>query len=76
MTIRRLPMDVMTYRLPKPQLPAITTNGFMVCPIAIQHGLTPAQLLWQCAIYQMAFVQAQTELRPSLPERDLLAVWN
>jgi hypothetical protein len=76
MTIRRLPMDVTTYRLPKPQVPRITTNGFMACPIAVQHGLTAAQLLWQCAIYQMAFIQAEAELRPSLPERDLLAVWN
>jgi hypothetical protein len=30
----------------------------------------------QAIIYQMAFEQAQATIRPSLPERDLLAVWN
>ena len=32
--------------------------------------------LWQQALYQWAFEQAQQVVRPSLPERDLLAVWN
>jgi hypothetical protein len=31
---------------------------------------------WQLALYQWAFAQAKEVVRPSLPERDLLAVWN
>jgi hypothetical protein len=30
----------------------------------------------QSLLYQVAFAQAQEVARPSLPERDLLAVWN
>jgi hypothetical protein len=33
-------------------------------------------LLWQQALYQRALAEAQAVVRPSLPERDLLAVWN
>jgi hypothetical protein len=31
---------------------------------------------WQQGLYRWAFEQAQAAARPSLPERDLLAVWN
>jgi hypothetical protein len=34
------------------------------------------QLPWQWMVYQMAFEQAQAVARLSLPERDLLGVWN
>jgi hypothetical protein len=39
-------------------------------------ALTPEQWLWQQALYQWAFREAQAVVRPSLLERDLLAVWN
>jgi hypothetical protein len=31
---------------------------------------------WQIALYQWAFEQAREVAKPSLLERDLLAVWN
>jgi hypothetical protein len=76
MISRRLPTDVVTYRLPEPRTPGITVQGFMACPVAVLQLLSPVQLLYQSAVYEMAFAQTQADLRPSLPERDLLAVWN
>ena len=64
------------YCLPHPPAPAITPAGFMVCPVALLRGLTVAQQAWQWLVYQAALEQAQAVARPSLLERDLLAVWN
>jgi hypothetical protein len=55
-------------RLPRPPAPPVPVNAFLVC-FAVLH---PAQQ----QLYQLAFEQAQAVARPSLPERDLLAVWN
>jgi hypothetical protein len=38
--------------------------------------MTPEQWLWQQWVYHTAFTEAQAVVRPSLPERNLLAVWN
>jgi hypothetical protein len=62
--------------LPQPPAPAFTPGSFVACPLALLQGLSAAQLAGQAAVYQLAFEQAQAILRPSLPERDLLAVWN
>jgi hypothetical protein len=40
------------------------------------QNLTIAQWLYVQDVYQQALEQAQAVLRPSLPERDLLGVWN
>jgi hypothetical protein len=64
------------YHLPSLLAPAFAPGSFIACPLALCQGLTVAQLLGQAAVYQLAFEQAQATLRPSLPERDLLAVWN
>jgi hypothetical protein len=56
-------------RLPRPPAPPITPGSFMLCPTA---GLGPVQQ----DLYRWAFEQAQAVVRPSLPERDLLAAWN
>jgi hypothetical protein len=37
---------------------------------------SPAHCQWQQGLYEYALAQAQAVVRPSLPERDLLAVWN
>ena len=65
-----------SYRLPQVHQPAITSEGFVVCPLLLQQAASVEQLAWQNALYQLAFEQTQAQLRPSLPERDLLAVWN
>jgi hypothetical protein len=46
----------------------------MVCPISCFPWV--GQQPWQWALYQAAFQQAQAVAQPSLPERDLLGVWN
>ena len=76
MNTRRIPGLEEEFRFPKPAAPAIGPEGFMVCPLALLQSQSPAQQNWQSALYQLAFEQAQAVLRPSLPERDLLAVWN
>jgi hypothetical protein len=63
-------------RLPQPPAPAISPGGFMLCPVMSLPGMTVEQWLWQQGLYRWAFEQAQAVVRPSLPERDLLAVWN
>ncbi len=65
-----------SYTLPRPAAPAISPTSFVAYPVALLQGLSDAQQLWQQSIYQLAFEQAQADLRPSLPERDLAGVWN
>jgi hypothetical protein len=50
--------------------------AFVALPAAVFQGLAGTQPGFQAFLYQMAFEQAQAQLRPSLPERDLLAFWN
>ena len=59
--------------LPRPAVPAPSPNGFMLCCVpcsSVAHGM------WQQELYRWAFAEAQAVVRPSLPERDVLAVWN
>jgi hypothetical protein len=63
--------DAPVVRLPQPPAAPVTPAGFMACPYFL-NGLTDAQR----QLYQIAFEQAQAIVRPSLPERDLLGVWN
>ncbi len=61
--------------LPHPPVPARHPPGVGLFPT----GWLPAalaHLAWQQWRYRPAFEQAQAVVRPSLPERDLLAVWN
>jgi hypothetical protein len=63
-------------QLPKPPSPEITPAGFVLIPFG---SLGPANLeQWQFQrwLYMKALEQAQEVVRPSLPERDLLGVWN
>jgi hypothetical protein len=48
----------------------------MLCPVVCLPVYPVAFQLWQQALYQWAFAEAQAVVQPSLPERDLLAVWN
>ena len=63
-------------RLPRPELPPSGPGAFMLCPFACLPGLPLEQWLWQQYLYRCAFEEAQAVVRPSLIERDLLAVWN
>jgi hypothetical protein len=72
----RLLAETETVRLPRPPAPEASPAGFMLCPPALGAALDPVQWLCQQALYRWAFEQAQAVVRPSLPERDLLGVWN
>jgi hypothetical protein len=61
---------------PAPPPPPPTPAAFVVCPLACLPAVPPAFLLWQQSLYQWALAEAQAVVQPSLPERDLLAVWN
>jgi hypothetical protein len=69
-----MPMDEI--RLPQPAQPAISAAAFCLCSASVVPGLSAQQWFAQQVIYRMAFEQAQAVARPSLPERDILAVWN
>jgi hypothetical protein len=73
---RLLGQQVEPILLPQPPLPEPQIGSFIICPVVLCQGLTPIQYGWQWMIYQIAYQQAQAIARPSLPERDLLAVWN
>lgn len=55
--------------LPRPPQASVAPQAFLFCPAL---GLSPVQQ-W---LYQKAFEEAQAVTRPSIVERDLLAVWN
>jgi hypothetical protein len=63
-------------RLPQPAAPAASAASFMMYPIVCMPFMSPAQSLWMEMLYRQALEQAQQIARPSLPERDLLGVWN
>jgi hypothetical protein len=56
--------------------PAPDPGAFVLWPSACLPPVSPEQGLWQQALYHWAFTEAQAVVQPSLPERDLLAVWN
>jgi hypothetical protein len=61
------------FRLPQPPAPPPAPGAFLLFP----PGCLPSPWApWQQALYQWAFAQAQAVVTPSLPERDLLGVWN
>ena len=76
MHTRRIFMEPYVIPLPKPPDPEIDPEAFMLYPLVLYPGQTIQEWLWQRMVYQKAFEQAQAVVRPSLPERDLLAVWN
>jgi hypothetical protein len=57
-------------RLPNPPAPEPPPGSFLLCSVFGVQGA------WQQALYQWAYAQAREVARLSLPERDLLAVWN
>jgi hypothetical protein len=70
----RLPSELQAYPLPRAQEPAPSSNAFMLFPVQGWQATNPQQVQQQ--IYHIAWENARAMTRPSLPERDLLAVWN
>jgi hypothetical protein len=72
------------HRLPNPQtsstLPALASSPspstFVVCPVILMQNLNVSQYLCQFAVYQLAYRQAEAEVRSSTRAHELLAVWN
>jgi hypothetical protein len=64
------------YRLPQPASPSPSLQAFTLCPPALWQGWPPEQWQIQQWIYRRALEEAQSVVRPSLPERDLVGVWN
>jgi hypothetical protein len=62
--------------LPRPQARPVNPMAFRACPPTLMPGVPGSALPWQEQVYRLAFEQAQAVVRPSLPERDLLGVWN
>ncbi len=54
--------------------PLLNTCSFVLYPIACSAPLSLQYC--QAIIYQAAWREAEAIQRPSLPERDLLGVWN
>jgi hypothetical protein len=52
--------------------PSPSPAAFLLCPLSGTPFASPCQQ----NLYAWAFAQAQAVVRPSLPERDLLGVWN
>jgi hypothetical protein len=63
------------YQLPRPPQPVIEPGSFFLWPIG-GPTTNSAYAGWQCALYQLALEQALAVARPSILERDLIAVWN
>jgi len=68
----RLPMKPMR---PAPQV-APSSGAFFLCPMSCMPAVSEADRLQQQALYAWAYQQAREVVKPSLLERDLLAVWN
>jgi hypothetical protein len=72
----RLHNQLPPYRLPQPQQPVPSSSGFILNPFSWWPSASLEQQQMQQRVYQIAWENAQAMTRPSLPERDLLAVWN
>ncbi len=68
--------EAFSRQLPRPQAAPINLSAFCLCPIALWPGVSSEAYRYQQMVYQLAFDQALAVVRPSLPERDLLANWN
>jgi hypothetical protein len=71
----RLPGPSAIYHLPAPSAAPVPA-AFVVCPLVLVSNTNILHQLWQEAVYRLAYEQAQAAARPSILERDLLAVWN
>ena len=73
---KRFSLEAQPNRLPQPPVPQSLMTGFVLCPLAQLPPMSTQQLMLQQMLYHQAFQEAQAVCRPSILERDLLAVWN
>lgn len=59
---------------PRPATPS--PDAFVMVPLSGLPASTPDHAAFQKSLYERAFAEAQAVVQPSLPERDLLGVWN
>ena len=71
-----IPIERRMDQLPKPPSPEIKPAGFVLIPFGFLGAANLDQWQFQHWLYSKALEQAQAVVRPSLPERDLLGVWN
>jgi hypothetical protein len=69
-------MDCNRLRLPRPSAPEASSAAFILYPIVCLPFVSTTQALWLETLYRHALEEAREIARPSLPERDLLGVWN
>jgi hypothetical protein len=55
--------------------PTPSPSAFLFCPVFCLPFVSPSHAQWQQSLYAWAMDQARAVVRPSLPARDLLAVW-
>lgn len=72
----RLAAEAEYYCLPEPPAPPAAPDGFAYLPVAMLAAAGAEQVTAMLYAYAWALAHAQAVVRPSLPERDLLAVWN
>lgn len=70
----RFTMNDQNYRLPAAAAPSLQPNAFSLCSAFVPQCADHWAMVQH--IYMCAFQEAQAVAKPSLPERDLLAVWN
>jgi hypothetical protein len=63
-------------QIPNPPAAPPALGAFCACNLAALPGMTPQQMQQIQLLYQQALEQAQQAAKPSLPERDLLGMWN
>jgi hypothetical protein len=72
----RLAAEAEYYCLPEPPAPPVAPDGFAYLPVTMLAVTGAEQIVSMLYAYACALAHAQAVVRPSLPERDLLAVWN
>lgn len=69
-------MSSRRFTMPAPRPIAPAPDAFVMMPTSALPATTPDQAAYQKSLYEWAFAEAQAVVQPSLPERDLLGVWN
>lgn len=63
-------------RLPEPPAQQLSSTGFVCMPMGSLFCTNAQQFHWMQWLYMKALEEAQAVCKPSLPERDILGIWN